>query len=374
MKQLKLLFILLGFTLIISSCADESGLNDLPAMPPELIEFKAQGFEEAAVIDRTNNTVTLKVPMYADIKNLVPDIHVSYGSTVTPASGEPVDFSSPVTFTISNSGTTKSYTVSVELGALDTKSARILVLGIGDNVNSIKNEDEKAAASWAMSTFASAKYMSFNAFASNLSVLDEIDAVWWHYDTSYELPSGNFALPDIAFNEEIVAALKNFRNNGGGIYLSGFATQYLKTLEIVPAEGNPDEQGGASVETNNPDNWGISFKGHEAHPIFQGLRKEGEDAAFLISGGAHRKDNKSWWVVIDEDFPYGNDLASTEWDKDRNILVLMAEFPGTDAQGKVVAFSAGAYDWYSSEGENTFMDNVKKVTQNILLYVATPKQ
>jgi hypothetical protein len=381
MRNIKTPWLFMMAVVMFVSC-DESGINDLPQMQPELVEFKVTNPEAIGTIDQTNGTVLLKVPVYADIQNLVPDIHVSYGSKVSPESGTEVDFSSPVVFTIENGGVTKSYTVTVEAGALDTKSARILVLGTGDNINSITNADEKAATAWALGTFDLAKYMSFSAFKANTSILEEIDAVWWHFDTSYELASGNFALPDIAYDEVIVTALKNFRNSGGGIYLSGFATQYLKILEVVPPAGNPDEQGGAPADFANADNWGISFKGYKDHPIFEGLRtkiatKEGEvdedDVAFLISGGASRKDNKSWWVVIDEDFPYGTDLASTEWDKDHNILVLLAEFPGTETQGKVVGFSAGAYDWFSVQGENTYLDNVKKITRNILLYTATPK-
>ena len=274
-----------------------------------------------------------------------------------------------------NGNLTKAYTVTVEAGALDTQSARIIVLGTADDVGSISNEDEKAATQWSLTTFKLARYVSFNTLKSNPSLLEEVDAVWWHYDTSYELPEGNFALPSIAFDEEIVSALQDFRNGGGGIYLSGFATQYLKTLSVVPAEGNPDEQGGAVSDFENADAWGISFKGHKDHPVFDGLRtKDGdEEVAFLISGGAWRKDNKSWWVVINEDFPYGIDLASTEWDVNHDILVLIAEFPGTETQGKVIGFSAGAYDWHSAQGENTYMDNIRKITENILLYVATPK-
>ena len=375
MNTRKLQLLLLSILMIFGSC-DESGLNDLPQMEPELVEFKVTNPEAVGEIDHENGTVLLKVPIYADITSLIPDIHVSYNSTVTPASGTAVDFTSPVTFTIENGGLSKEYTVTVEPGALDTKSARILVIGTADNVNSIANADEKAAALWTLSTFDLATYSSFSALKSNPSVLDEVDAVWWHFDTSYELPGGNFVLPDIAFDADVVAALTSFRNNGGGIYLSGFATQYLKTLEVVSAAGNPDEQGGAVADFDNPDNWGISFAGHEDHPIFKDLRKkEGEsDVAFLISGGASRKDNKSWWVVINEDFPYGVDLASTEWDKNHDILVLIAEFAGSETQGKVIAFSAGAYDWYSVSGENTYMDNVKKITENILLYTATPKE
>jgi hypothetical protein len=373
MKKLKL-FWLFTLLLLVSAC-DESGIHDLQQIDPELVEFKVTNPEAIGTLDRENGTVLLNVPIYADITQLIPDIHLSYGSVVSPPSGEPIDFSNPVQFTIQNGPLTKTYTVTVEAGALDTQSARIVVLGTADDLASITNEDEKAAASWTLSTFKLAKYVSFNALKANPNTLDEVDAVWWHYDTSYELEEGNFALPGIVFDPEIVTSLINFRNNGGGLYLSGFATQYLKTLEVVPSEGNPDEQGGAPAEFENADAWGISFKGHTEHPIFEDIRtKDGDDeVAFLISGGAWRKDNKSWWVVINEDFPFGVDLASTEWDKNHDILVLIAEFPGSEAQGKVIGFSAGSYDWFSGKGENTYMDNVKKITENILLYVATPK-
>jgi hypothetical protein len=374
MNKLIILWLFALVFLAFSAC-DESGIHDLQQIDPELVEFKVTNPEAIGQIDRVSGNVLLKVPVYADITQLIPDIHLSYGSTVTPVSGSPVDFTSPVAFTIQNGPSTKTYTVTVEAGALDTQSARIMVLGTADNVASISNEDEKASAQWTLSTFKLAKYVNFNTLKANPALLEETDAVWWHYDTSYELAEGNFALPSIAFDDEIVTVLKNFRNNGGGIYLSGFATQYLKTLEVVPTEGNPDEQGGAPAEFENADAWGISFKGHTDHPVFDGIRtKDGDgEVAFLISGGAWRKDNKSWWVVINEDFSYGIDLASTEWDKNHDILVLIAEFPGTEAQGKVIGFSAGAYDWFSGQGENTYMDNVRKITQNILLYVATPK-
>lgn len=374
MKRISIIIMMVLAILSGTGC-DESGINDLKQIEPELVDFKVTNPPSEGVVDRANGTVALKIPIYADITKLIPDIHLSYGSTITPQPGQEIDFSSPVTFTVKNGNLTKAYTVTVEAGALDTQSARIIVLGTADDVGSISNEDEKAATQWSLTTFKLARYVSFNTLKSNPSLLEEVDAVWWHYDTSYELPEGNFALPSIAFDEEIVSALQDFRNGGGGIYLSGFATQYLKTLSVVPAEGNPDEQGGAVSDFENADAWGISFKGHKDHPVFDGLRtKDGdEEVAFLISGGAWRKDNKSWWVVINEDFPYGIDLASTEWDVNHDILVLIAEFPGTETQGKVIGFSAGAYDWHSAQGENTYMDNIRKITENILLYVATPK-
>ena len=379
MKRIsKIISVFLLGMVLFSSCS-EKGMNDLPAIDPEIIEFKFDGLDATGELNRENHTVFIEVPLYVDITSLVPDLHVSYGSTVSPAPGEPVDFSNPVDFVIKNGDKTVTYTVTVELGAMDTKSTRLLVLGTSDNVADLENLDEKAAASWALNTFDHARYMSFNQLSTNTAILDETDVVWWHYDTTYELPEGDFVLPSVVYSEDIVNALISFRNNGGGIYLSGLATQYLEPLEIVEPGDGPNEIGGAPVEFDNEDNWGVSFAGHEGHPVFQNLRTEGDgnNIAFLISGGASRLDNKAWWAVWMENFTfpsYGIDLASVEWDLNREVLVVMAEFPGEPNQGKAIGFSAGAYDWYSVRGENTFIDNVEQVTENILVYLATPKK
>jgi hypothetical protein len=374
MKKIWLQIIAIVFTGAFVFSCDESGMNDLPQMEPELLSFGVVNPTASGVINRNDNSVVLEVPVYADITSLVPRIHVSYGSQVDPPSDEPQDFTNPVTYTITNGNQSVTYTVTVKIGAMDRRSTRLLVLGVADDINSISNQDERAAATWAISTFDLGRYMSFGQLQANATVLEEIDVVWWHYDTSYEIPGANFGLPAIAMEEEVIQILTDFRNNGGGIYLSGFATQYLDDLGVVNPGDGPNEVGGASTEFDNPDNWGMSFKGHVNHPVFKNLRKADQDVAFLISGGASRKDNKAWWAVHVQgfDFPdYGTALASVEWDKDRNILVIMGEFQGTENQGKVIGFSAGAYDWYSSRGENTYIDNVRQVTENILTYLAT---
>lgn len=377
MKRInKILSVFLLGLVLFSSC-NEEGMNDLPAIDPEMIEFEFEGLTATGELDRENRTVFAEVPLYVDITSLVPDLHLSYGSTVTPAPGEPVDFTNPVDFVIKNGDKTVTYTVTVELGAMDTKSTRLLVLGTADNVADLENLDERTSAAWALNTFDRAQYMSFNQLSTNTAVLDETDVVWWHYDTTFELPEGDFVLPSVAYSEDIVNALIAFRNNGGGIYLSGLATQYLESLNIAEPGDGPNEVGGAPVEFDNPDNWGMSFAGHEDHPVFENLRKDSESVAFLISGGASRMDNKAWWAVWMETFTfpsYGIDLASVEWDLNREILVVMAEFPGEASQGKTIGFSAGAYDWYSERGENTYMDNIEQVTENILIYLATPKK
>ena len=55
----------------------------------------------AGVIDQTKRTITVRVPSSVNIKNMVPIITTSTGATVMPASGQAIDFSNPVEFTVS---------------------------------------------------------------------------------------------------------------------------------------------------------------------------------------------------------------------------------------------------------------------------------
>ena len=59
------------------------------------------------------NTISLTVPFGTDLTSLTPTIAIN-GASVSPASGVPQDFSSPVAYTVTAAdGSTKTYTVTV---------------------------------------------------------------------------------------------------------------------------------------------------------------------------------------------------------------------------------------------------------------------
>ncbi|MCI8634116.1 MAG: DNRLRE domain-containing protein [Eubacterium sp.] len=68
----------------------------------------------AGVIDQDAKTVTLPVPSSLDITSVTPEIVVSEGASISPSG--PQDFSSPVTYTVTNGATTKEYVVTVNRG------------------------------------------------------------------------------------------------------------------------------------------------------------------------------------------------------------------------------------------------------------------
>lgn len=68
----------------------------------------------SASIDETNATITAKIPNGTDLTALTPTIVISENATISPASGIAVDFTKPVTYTVTAvDGTTKTYVFNV---------------------------------------------------------------------------------------------------------------------------------------------------------------------------------------------------------------------------------------------------------------------
>lgn len=108
-----------------SLISDKSGViyykNDseyLMAIAPKaiseraILEFKIGNSK--GVINEAKKTITVTVEQSANLKALAPEITVSENATVTPASGEVVDFTNPVTYTVvAKDVSTQEYVVTV---------------------------------------------------------------------------------------------------------------------------------------------------------------------------------------------------------------------------------------------------------------------
>ena len=66
-------------------------------------------------IDDAAGTVIIKLPAGTDVSAVTPSVTVSSGCTVSPVSGEVVNLTSPVTYTVTGNGGSSSYTVIVVL-------------------------------------------------------------------------------------------------------------------------------------------------------------------------------------------------------------------------------------------------------------------
>jgi hypothetical protein len=70
----------------------------------------------AGMIDDAAKTITVYLPVGTDITALIPIVEYTEGATITPEDGTPVDFTNPVQYKLSLSGSEFIYTVTVHLG------------------------------------------------------------------------------------------------------------------------------------------------------------------------------------------------------------------------------------------------------------------
>lgn len=341
-----------------------------------ILSFKVNDLD--ATINNTNKTISLTMPEGTDLTALSPVIELSEGVAITPASGTAIDFTNPVVYTITSGSLSVAYTVNIGTPAVGVSVA---FLGTAATRGGIVDLDEKAAADWLFDNFASVTYLSF-AEVSEGTALSSFDVIWWHHDAASNLPA-------IAISNPVISALQNYRNAGGNLLLTTFASQYVDALAIVPPGKGPNNVFG-DFGTNgfvDAGSWGMSFVGYENHPIFAGLETFENGKAYLLEGGTFRQNHTAWWF-LPEWGGYGNgagwrsqtggtNLASESWDNALDGRVTIAEFSGSGNDKNVVVISMGAYDWYNEDNAqgtpsqpNGFIGNIRLLTMNSINYLA----
>jgi hypothetical protein len=343
-----------------------------------IISFKVAG--DFALIDNNTRTITGMVPSGTDLTHLEPVIKMAEGAKINPA-GKVFDFSNLVIFQITQNGTTIDYSVSI------TTPENVAFLSTAISPSALTDPDEKAAWTWLKSTNPEASFLSFNDIKAGNVNLGAFTVIWWHNDQTQGLPS-------MATDPAVLSALKAYYKNGGSFLLTTFGAFYVEALGIVPSGKGPnngfgDPRGNQWIEPSYE--WGISFKGHESHPAFDGLTLTADKAyatAYLLSAGTYRLNHTAQWYIPDWG-GYGTtaawraqtggvDLGGTEGDENRTTAVTMAEFTRTDTHGAAIVICGGSYDWYSEanpgnasdQPANTDLTNIQRLTSNVLKYLS----
>jgi len=341
-----------------------------------IISFKINGL--SATINNSGKTISLTMPEGTNLTTLQPVIETGNGVSINPASGTTINFTSPVSFTVSNGSLTEVYTAKV---TTPVSGPSVAFLGMAATRTGLTNPDEIAASDWLFGKYSGAVYVSMADVASGAANLTGINVIWWHFDSATALPAD-------AMSPNVTSKIKTYLNGGGNILLTSFAAQYVDALGIVPAGKGPNNVFGDFLPNGFVDtgsDWGISFKGYENHPVFDGLQTYESGKANLLEKGTFRLNHTAWWFLPDwggyvngagwRSQTGGNNIASEAWDNTLDGRVAIAEFPGGTANKKCMVICTGAYDWYNEtvngnpSQPNSFQDNIKKMTENSLNYL-----
>ena len=118
MKNLPNKFLtILAVTAILVSCgSDGEEPNPVLSSARRILELRVTsefGAASLGSINETTNEISIIVPETSDITALAPEIDISPGATISPASGSTQNFTNPVTYTVTaEDGSTETYTVS----------------------------------------------------------------------------------------------------------------------------------------------------------------------------------------------------------------------------------------------------------------------
>ena len=212
---------------------------------------------------------------------------------------------------------------------------------IGDHLNStFLSPDEEEAYNWASTNY-NVIYLPLSVVESN-PILSDIDVIWWHYDEST-------TLPDDSTTDVVKNTINDFVSNGGGLFLSGFASQYVVDLGLESHDSFLIDSSNSITSTLS----GISIKKPQ-DPIFKDL----SSPIYLLDGGLLV--NSNYCVLSSAQFD-GNWLGDSETPIG---LVVCGEY--LLGGGKIIFLGTDSYDWYIDGGTNQYRSNIEKLTSNIL--------
>ena len=121
---------LLVATIVFASCKNDE-LTEVVYPYGNITSYSVTGQVGTAMIDKTQRKVTLEVAFGTDLQHVVPTIRVSSNATITPASGEAVNFQSgnnKVSYVVtSESGNPNTWTVEVVVGE-DPEAIRLQLI------------------------------------------------------------------------------------------------------------------------------------------------------------------------------------------------------------------------------------------------------
>jgi hypothetical protein len=417
MKMKKQLISLIALSMIaitiMYSCKKDDEISPGSA---SIISFSADGVN--GTITESAKIVLLELPPGQDLTAVTPAIVVSAGAKISPASGTTQNFSSPVTYTVTDrSGkVTSMYTVTVTSEAIKSiafigmASANTSVAWDALDGSDFDLDDDQTAAHWFDSAYASpARTVSYFSFedVANGQDLSSFDAIWIQYDGGWwggevaQFPNNNnncllhetgidFGTPCADLASNFVTAIKNYYESGGNIFLGNFAGSIVDDIGVVSSSDYAPNNafGGITVDDGATSSaWGARWSSDVTSPLFKNIitaTDAGCAAPYfvLLDAGTLKKNRSNQynlnfgpWAPNGDSDPLADRRASFIMMTGVTVLVencggnemQMLEWPANGSKGKVIAMLAGTYDWYVGGVPNN--GNTKILTKNVLDYL-----
>jgi glycogen debranching enzyme len=228
---------------------------------------------------------------------------------------------------------------------------------VGYLVDGLTSATDEERGSWAFlrkQARITARRLTFQSLQLDPSSLQSIDLLWWHFDSSVDLPSN-------ALNASVLLTLSNYVRHGGGMLLSLLSAQYTVPLQLESTAPNIRIKGPWTNESwaeGYPDIRGFGARGK--HPIFEGFLG-GLYTWSPVAGTQHAA------CDYEDALPRQGSVVGVERlyitlnERRRNIVEYTA------GRGRVLAIGS---HFYFSEAEHRFRTHLERFTLNCFTYLA----
>ena len=335
----------------------------------EFLSFTVNN-EYAGTIDNVARTILVFVPVDADVTAMQVSFVVTDGTSVEPASGSLLDFSSPVVFTATLRSAVVRYTVTVVRDEMS--QAPKAFIGNAASVD-LLGDEARTACRWMLDNVPNSRYVAITDLIGGAVKLDDFKMIWCHFDWT-DWPGQLWDSRDI-FN--------GYWLRGGAILASRDGARYINDVwRIARDQQSPNNMFGGDTSETLSDDLGFTITGHESHPIYDGIATDGSDRIILLAKGCSNTNRTLQWGVDWE--PYGS-MAGWEERTGAKALasghdydinrVTIAEFEPYEAlkgyqSGRVVTIGTPSYEWYDRNGtDNPYRENMVKLTKNTINYL-----
>lgn len=227
----------------------------------------------------------------------------------------------------------------------------------------------------------------------------DFDCIWIHIDRK-NIGKGAENLPAGFISQDMLESLNQYVKDGGNLYLSGHATQLLRSLGRIPAKFSPNEFNDGNGGQGD-DEWTVNpvpamKYDHRAHAIYKNMQ-ESDAFGWTTYGILHgnggsiqREDHNCMWKL--SDFTYTSTASDyiLKFEEDNAACVLgtwgqertdgwagiieFYPFPldddNTTWSGSIIANGMAAFQWSVEGPGNSDFENLQLLTGNVFSYLA----
>lgn len=252
-----------------------------------------------------------------------------------------------------------------------------------DNIESIEDDDEKAAATWFSLFNSNGDIITTSGIKNNEVDLSQYKVIWLHIDKE----NGTGAIPSILKDSDVKTKLTDYYKQGGNLLLTVHATQYIadlgRTTRRPSIIGAGPSNFNADIWSINP-NIGMTYN-YITHPVYAGLSTNNTiytHTTIPLIGSGQKEDHNSMWDL--NSYGYSGSVVNA-FETENNARVIgtwgqvtdfccagIVEFlPTADYKGNCLAIGLAAYEWNQNDKTNEYLLNLRRLTSNALSYLAT---